>query len=356
MANFEQRASGYWQARIRRKGYADQSKTFRLRVDAEAWARSVESEMDRGGFVSKAEAESTTLFEALIRYETEVSKFKKGYEQERYRISVWKSNPLAKRTLAALRATDFAKYRDARVADGVSASTIRNELALISHLFTVCHKEWGIPVANHVKNIRLPKVINSRERRLEKDEYERILAAFSVADVKGGGARTNIWIRPAFDLAIETAMRQGELLGLMWGNIDLNRRVAHLEDTKNGESRDVPLSSSALTVLQNLPRSLNGKVFATTASALDQSWRRTLSRARSQYEQELKTAGKTDGYVKEDSLLLGLTWHDLRHEATSRLAGKLAMHELMKVTGHKDVRMLARYYHPRAEDLALKLG
>lgn len=356
MATFELRESGWWQAKIRRKGYTSQSKTFRLRADAESWARSVENEMDRRVFVSREEAETTTLYTVLGRYEKEVSKIKKGHEQERYRIAAWREHKLAKRTLASLRASDFAECRDERLAAGVAAATIRNDFALISHLFSTCAKEWGIPVINPVTNIRLPRANNARNRRLVRDEAERIESAFDAAEKAGGGERTNIWMKPAYIMAVETAMRQGELLALRWENIDLKRCVAHLPETKNGDARDVPLSSRAVATLEALPKAIKGQVLMTTASALDQSWRRCVARARRMYEKELQKTSTPPEQIADDPLLIDLTWHDLRHEGTSRLAEKLAMHELMKVTGHKDARMLARYYHPRAEDLAKKLG
>jgi len=155
--------------------------------------------------------------------------------------------------------------------------------------------------------------------------------------------------------AVETAMRQGEILALEWKNVDLKKRTAHLPDTKNGTSRTVPMSSAATALLapaSNLQVSQKGKVFPTTASALKQSFTRAVARGRRLYLTDCEKAGTEPA----EGFLEGLTFHDLRHEATSRLAEKLQMHELMKVTGHKDSRMLARYYHPRAEDLALKLG
>ena len=130
-------------------------------------------------------------------------------------------------------------------------------------------------------------------------------------------------------------MRQGELLALRWERVDLEARTAYLEDTKNGEARTVPLSSRAVAVLEALPRSANGRVFPITAQAVKLSWGRACKRAG----------------------IKGLHFHDLRHEATSRLAEKLPnLIELAAVTGHKDLRMLKRYYHPRAADLARKLG
>ncbi len=358
MATFEQRASGWWQAKIRRKGYPPQSKTFERKADARAWALDIENKMDRGVFEDRAEAEGTTLFQALERYEREISRPKKGHDQERYRIRSWQSDTLSMRSLASLKGADFSKWRDERLVVGAAPATVRLDLAVISHLFTIAAKEWGIPVTNPVKNIRMPRANNARERRLEAGEEDALLAALE----SPCGRRSNPWIKPMVMFAIETALRQGELFGSfdkkgrkagLWReNVSLDTKVARVLDTKNGDAyRDVPLSPRAVETLRALPTSISGEVFPTTESALSQSWNRAVKRARRVYELECEK----QCLQPKPNFMVNLHFHDLRHEATSRLAEKFDMHELMKVTGHKDARMLARYYHPRAEDLARKL-
>jgi integrase len=130
-------------------------------------------------------------------------------------------------------------------------------------------------------------------------------------------------------------MRRGELLRLSWEDIDLDLRVAHLNMTKNGSSRNVPLSSEAITLLRSLPHDISGYVFPITFSSLRGLWNRVRRRAG----------------------ISGLNFQDLRHEATSRFFEKgLNVMEVATITGHKDLRMLQRYTHLRAEDLAKKLG
>ncbi len=348
MASIEKRGNHQWQARVRRKGFPQEVKTFGSYAEAEDWATHVESEMKRGVYISRAEAERTLLSEALERYESEVSKLKKGHEEEKWRIAKWRRHKLAVCSLAALRPTDFAKYRDDRLAEGAAASTVRLELAVISHLFTIANKEWGIPTLNPIANIRLPKIQNARERRLILDEEKRLMEVLT----SPAGTRSNKWVKPIVVIALETAMRMSEILSLRWECIDIESQVAHLPATKNGTSRDVPLSKKAVKTLNALTRSKDGRVFPTTQSALKQSWQRAVERARNAYMSECEER-QIDIHEK---LLTNLHFHDLRHEATSRLAEKLALHELMKVTGHKDTRMLARYYHPKASDLAAKLG
>lgn len=357
MATFQKRASGWWQAKVRRKGWPEQSKTFEKRADAEAWARNIENEMDRGVFVSREEAERTSLYEALERYRKEVTPRKKGRDMEAYRIKAWQARPLSRKSLAAIKGADIASFRDERQGEGIAASTVTKELALISHLFEVARKDWGIEIQNPVKQVRKPKVANARERTFLGDEERYLMDALDdpTASVKAkDGDRRNNWTPTLVRFAIETAMRQGELLALDWQHVDLAKRTAHLVDTKNGTSRTVPLSPKAINLLNAIKPGhvLRGKVFPTTASALKQSFTRAVARARRNYV----TVCEDGGVPPLPGFLRDLHFHDLRHIATTRLADKLQLHELMKVTGHKDTRMLARYYHPKAEDLAKKLG
>lgn len=333
MATFRKR-SGNWQAMIRRDGYPYQSRTFDTKADAEKWAREVEKEMDHGTFVSRKEAEQTTLAEALDRYEREVTPRKKGAAQERLRIRAWKRDPLALRSLASIRAMDMAVWRDKRLAAGASPTTARNDLALISHLFTVAAKEWGMEsLANPIQKIAVPAAARARDRRLdpEVDRDGLSEATWLLAACDDGPH----WLGPMVRLALATAMRQGELLSLDWRNIDFERKVARLQDTKNGERRDVPLSSEAIKALKSLPRNLSGSVFSIGTMAVVHAFQRACKRA-----------GIED-----------LRFHDLRHEATSRLFEKgLNPMEAAAITGHKTLQMLKRYTHLRAEDLAAKLG
>lgn len=358
MATIRKKGEYQWHVQIRRKGYDAQTKTLDTRAEAEAWARSIETEMDRGIFVSRAEAESTTLKEALERYQREITPRKRGAKPEGYRIRALLAHSLAKRTLASIRSAEIAKYRDQRSADGLSPSSVVKDLALLSHLFETARKDWGIEVDNPVRKISKPKVDNARSRRLSDEEKCYLLAALDEPGdaVKARKAnRRNVWTPIIVRFAIETAMRQGELLALDWKHVDLDRAVAHLPDTKNGTPRDVPLSSVAVNMLRGdrkVARLRKGKVFTTTASAIKQSYPRAVARGRRNYLAYCAEAGvePLEGFLDD------LTFHDLRHVAIERLAERLQMHELMRVTGHKDPRMLARYYHPRAEDLAKKLG
>lgn len=323
-----------WQAKVRRKGYPPISRTFDTKSDAEKWARQIEGEMDRGAFVDRRESDSTTLDMALERYEREVTPRKKGAKQESLRIRAWRRDPLAKFALSNLRGSDLATWRDRRIAAGASPTTVRNDLALISHLFNTAIKEWGLTaLSNPVEKIKMPAPARARDRRLDREKDSDGLSeeTWLLAACDDGPH----WLGPMVRLALATAMRQGELLALDWRNIDLERKVARLQDTKNGDRRDVPLSSEAIKALNGLPGSRTGKVFSIGTMAVVHAFQRACKRT-----------GIND-----------LRFHDLRHEATTRLFEKgLNPMEAAAVTGHKTLQMLKRYTHLRAEDLAERLG
>jgi len=341
-----------WQGRIRIKGLEPIEKSFSNKSDAEAWAKITEAEIIRGVYIKHTLAEQTTLSEALLRYLNEITPHKRGAFQERQRVKTWQSSKLASNSMASLRAHDFAKWRDQRLLD-VSPTTVRRDLALISHLFNIARKEWGFEgLANPTEGLRIPTMNNARHRLFYDGEEALLIGAMRPVDRDAKGRLVagcaNPWLKPLVLLALETAMRRGELLALKWQNIRLADRVAHLPMTKNGSSREVPLSSKAIEILESLPRTLRGPVFQTTAVAINLAFPRAVKRARRAY---LKNGGQ------DERMLTDLHFHDLRHIAITQLAEKLPnIIELAAVSGHTDVRMLKRYYHPKAVELARKLG
>lgn len=341
-----------WQVRIRIKGFEPLEMSFSTHADADAWGKITEAEMLRGAYIKRSDAERTTLYAALDRYERELTPSKRGAAVELLRIKAWKANRLATKSLASLRSVDFARYRDERLKK-VAPATVCRELDLVGNLFNVARREWGLEgLQNPVEAIRRPSVNNARDRVFREGEEALLIQALEDHAAQSGrkyrhGTR-NVWVKPLVMLALETAMRRGELLALDWENIRLHDRVAYLPLTKNGSSRSVPLSSKAVAILKALPRTLHGPVFPITANALKLAFARAVTRARRLYIE----SGGTDARV-----LVDLHFHDLRHIAISRLAEKLPnVIELAAVSGHRDVRMLNRYYHVRAEDLAAKLG
>lgn len=375
MAAINKRGPHQWRAQIRRHGFDPLSKTFTTKAEAEAWAKMNESEMSRGVWLSRGEAEATTLHEALERYELEVTPGKKTAAGERSFLRIWKATTMAKQSLAAIRSSDVAKLRDQWLKDYQPATVLRR-LAVLSHVFTIARKEWGMEsLSNPVELVRKPQPNNARTRRIavEVSQQPELAESDGEASQRAASNGELEWVVSASCssllpsivwLAVETAMRRSEIVGLRWEHIDLERRVAHLPSTKNGSSRDVPLSTRAVNILAALQKvddsdeegvetaEDDGRVFGIRSDAVTRAFERAVARARKEFVGQCKEIRQ-----KPDArYLTDLRFHDLRHEATSRLAEIFPLHELTKITGHKDPRMLMRYYHPRAEDLAKRLA
>ena len=213
----------------------------------------------------------------------------------------------------------------------MAPATAIREINTISHALDIAQREWGIHLArNPAKLVRRPSAPKGRTRRLEGDDEANLLAACDTG--------RNPWMKPLVILAVETGMRRGEILGLRWEHVDLERRIVHLAITKNGDSRDVPLSTRATDTLVGLmqqPERDAERVFPVSDNAIRLAWEHLRVRA-----------GVGDLHI-----------HDLRHEAVSRLFEKgLDIMEVSTISGHKTLTMLKRYTHLRAEDLVARLG
>jgi len=272
--------------------------------------------------------------QAFEEYRHRVSIHKKGYAQERYRIEQVGRSFLGNLEVRAVTSVDVATYRDRRLGainvntgKTISPATVRLEMSLLSSFFDIARIEWGVAAENPVSNVRKPKTPPGRERRLTSREEHQILRFCR--------GYSNPELYSIVILALETAMRQGEILKLRWERINLKSQIAHLPETKNGTRRDVPLSINARDALTRMGVKGTGQVFGYTNHGLKSTWRVML----------LKLG------------IQGLHFHDLRHEAISRLfeLGTLDMMEIAAISGHKSLSMLKRYTHLRAQRLVAKL-
>ena len=315
---------GKWQAIVRRKAQGSASKTFHIRRDAERWARDQERRLDNGTF-GKLAPQEVTLSELLIRYRDTITVKKKGAPQETRRIQRLLKDPLSSLMADQITSDRLASFRDKRLRDGTRAAAI--DLILIGHCLKIAMNEWGLSLAlNPADKVKRPAPPNARQRRLEAGEY--------IALERAASQTKNPYLWPIVILAIETGMRRSELLGLTRDDIDLKSRTAYLPDTKNGSSRTVPLSSKAVAVICNLKKTRT-HLFPVSDNAIRLSWDKLKKRAK----------------------LNDLRFHDLRHEAISRFFERgLSIAEVALISGHKDPRMLMRYTHLKAEDVALKLA
>ncbi|MAF58529.1 MAG: integrase [Ponticaulis sp.] len=324
MATITKRENGKWQAKCRKRGYKTISKTFSRKYDAEKWSKKVELEMEQGIFESTSSAERTLMSSLIDKFWDEVASNYKSASNTKYKLD------FLSKVLGEIRLIDMSidvarEYKEYRL-ETVSGDTFRKEMSLVKRMIDYAMTEWNIhlPKGNPFDSVSLPCKGKARDRRLRAGEFELIKKEAS----NYGG-----YIGVIFELAIETAMKRGEIISLTWDNVNFDKRTAYLPDTKNGESRTVPLSSRAIELLRQVELS-GDKLFPVNGDSIGKAFRRV-----------------TDRIEIED-----LRFHDLRHEATSRLFEKgLQLMEVASITGHKDLVMLKRYTHLDAGKLALKL-
>jgi integrase len=284
--------------------------------------------MDAGDRRGQVETGNMPLKLLLERYLTEVTPTKRSGATEAIRIKAMMRWKLAGFSLVNLSPERVAECRDDRLRR-VGASTVIRDLALLSGVINHARREWGLGVANPCALVRRPPAPIGRDRILSADEEQQLLATLNK------GKRLNRYMPFVVMLAVETAMRRSELLSVQWTDVKIHERTIRLNLTKNGSARDVPLSTRAIAVLEAVPREGSPEVFPITWWALEAAFSRACVRAG----------------------IGNLRFHDLRHTGASRMASKLPnLIELSAVTGHKTMQMLKRYYHPKASDLALKLG
>lgn len=331
-----------YQVEIRRTGYPRQTRTFETLADAKAWEREQLAKMDQGTFRDARALKGTTLHKALDRYMQEVvpSKAKGGQRNERNRIRLIQKHPIAQRLMTSLCAADFSAYKAQRLAQVGSANTVRLELALLSHLYTWAIKEWSWPLVHVMKDVSRPTPPDSRERRLDNDETVRLLMGARDKTVKHP-----IWLRVCIRLALETGMRAGEILSVTWGQVDLTVGTIQLLKTKNGSKRTVGLTHAAvrlLTVVQRVHQRHKDQGTAYRTARLIPGYFET---------------GKLDRDFKAACVAAGienLHFHDLRHEAASRLAPHMQPLDLAKIMGWKTLQMAMRYYNPTDREIVAK--
>jgi integrase len=300
-----------------------------LRSDALAWAYEKELEVDRKGIpTAHKNLRSTTVADVLVRYRDEIIPKKRSADREAMLLSAFLRHPLASVALNAVTTGMVSNYCSERL-NSVKPATVNRELDVLRHAFAVARKSWDIPLLENVfASVTRPKGAPPRERRLQTGERERLRRACVEC--------RNRYIYFLVELALETAMRRGELLAARWADVCFEKRTLHIPVSKNGHLRTIPLSSAALTLLSGLwrPHFTAERILPITENMAKMAWKRLVKRAR----------------------LVDLRFHDLRHEAISSFFERgLSVPEVALISGHRDPRMLFRYTHPRPEDIVAKL-
>ena len=326
MATIRKRGNRY-HVQIRRRGQSI-TRTFDRLATAKSWIPKIEGDIERHLYIESSGSERTTLLELFERYERQVLPSHKGHRVERYRLGTLKRR-LGSIKLIHLTSKEIASYRDIRLQE-VSPASLKRELTILSQVLTIASKDWGISIPqNPVKMISLPKADQARTRRLETGEKERLLQ------------KANPELHRIIVVALETGMRRGEILNIKKSHIDLQKSILFIPSTKTDIPRTIPLSSEAIASLREQYKASQEEsrgVISLHECPLFTYSLRGLSGA------FLRLCRKLN--------IENLHFHDLRHEATSRLFEKgLNPVEVATITGHKDTRMLMRYTHLRAEDL-----
>lgn len=312
-----------WRAQVFVRGLRA-SKTFGTKAQAAAWA--LEREAELGG----EKLPDKTLGDALTRYEREVATGHRGYRWESARLKAMGRHVLAGRRLQALSGADVAAWRDDRLRSVQPASVLR-EMKLLNSVLESCRRDFGWLRENPMKEVTRPVAPPSRKRRITTAEIDRLMLGFGLGDELVGDTatqRTGL----AFLLALETAMRAGEILGLRAADIEPVDRYVRLPKTKNGDAREVPLTAQAVAILQALPP-CDGPVFGLRDATRDALFRKVRARA----------------------ALVDLHFHDSRAEAIWRLSKKLDVLQLARVIGHRDLKSLMIYYNESASEIAKRL-
>jgi len=270
------------------------------------------------------------LYDLVVRYRNEVVPAKRNGVTDTFALNLFLQHSICKKTLAALTPVDFTSYRDERLKD-ISPASFNRHFTPIRHMFRYAREVWEIPLKpNLLAKTKPSGNDNKRERRLREGEFDRLIEA--------GKKNRNRYVIPIIRFALETAMRRGEILSLRWRDVDLSKGTATLLETKNGHSRVIPLTSTTIAILRPVcpeKRDDNAKIFPVPAKALRLSWERLTKRA------------KVDD----------LHFHDLRHEAISRLFEVgLTVPEVASISGHRDMRMLFRYAHANHASIRAKLA
>ena len=339
MATFQRRNKS-WRATIRRMGQYV-SATFDTKAEAEVWAVQTEANILKGLSADAALAAppvpeaGVPAVEALQRYSDEVSPTKRGGRWEQVRLKAMiRQDRLFKRSITSISGADLAEWRDQRLRK-VSSSTVNRELCLLSSIFSFAMRECRMGLMfNPCSLVTKPRKPRARTQRISKEEREAIIAQLGW-DGQSMPAISGQWVAFSLYLALETAMRKGEILSLRWQDIDFQARHVHLDITKNGDERYVPLSKAATALLRLVETGRKkGPVVPVKTGNFDKLFRD----------------------ARREVGLSHIHFHDSRREAATTMATKLSnVLELAAVTGHKSLSMLQIYYKPKAADLAARL-
>jgi integrase len=349
MATIEERGDYQFRVKIRRKNIT-QTRTFETRKEAEAWARVIEGKITADEYIDRTLVRDTTLSQACDWFERHLNRSRADAKNKLSKLNYWKNeSPFADWSMVAILPADLLRWRrqvldedNAEVGEttgpeaDVGPQTIIHRLNVLSQIYNQWALAHAQTLANPVIRGVRPSKPDGRNRRLSEGEEARLLQA--------ARSSTRPWLEAAIIISIETCMRQSELAQLTWDRVKLSRArpFADLIKTKNGDARRVALSGRAVVALKSLM----------PVDASSDFGKRTVLPVET---------GRGIAHAFQDAItdeaFPDLRWHDLRHEAISRLFEHTEMRdtEIMVLSGHRRAEMLGRYVHLRGDQLGDKL-
>lgn len=331
MAAIEARGRGY-RARVRIKGSPPQSAAFERLTDARRWVQQTEAAIREGRHFKTVESKKHTVGELIDRYIVDVLPSKpKSRKKQEAQLRWWKAR-IGVYLLSDLTPARIAEFRDRLSAEPTrrgaihSPSTVLRYMAALSHALSVAVREWGWLEDSPMRRVTKPKEPKGRVRFLSDEERLRLLAACKEAQCP--------YLYTAVVLALSTGMRHGEIMNLRWVDVDLAMGRVILQDTKNGERRNVPLTGHAHAEIEKLSKARRvdcDLLFPNT----NYGEKARPYAVRKSWNAALRKAGIKD-----------FRFHDLRHSTASYLAMNGAtLSEIAEVLGHKTLQMIKRYAH-----------
>ncbi|HWR76809.1 MAG TPA: site-specific integrase [Thiobacillus sp.] len=338
MASIEKRTSRdgktTYRVKVRLKGQPTETASFERKTDANKWAQDTESAIRDGRHFKTTAAKRHTLAELIERYIKDVLPTKPKSEAKQTAMLNWWKSEIGSYSLADVTPALIAERRDKLAAGKTKRGTQRNPatvvryMAALSVCFTHAVKEWGWIDDTPMRKVTKPKESRGRVRFLSDDERARLLKACKES--------SNTYLYPVVVLALSTGMRSGEIMGLTWDVVDLNRGRAILHETKNNERRAVAITGHALDELKEL-----SKVRRIDTNLLFPSKENTPQKPQKPIDLRAPWLAALKAAKIED-----FKFHDLRHSAASYLAmNGASLAEIAEVLGHKTLQMVKRYAH-----------
>lgn len=289
----------------------------------------LKGEIAEGKWFEAPQVEAYTFKELTDKYLTEYSAVNKAASSQRRDKSLFDrlNKTFGRYDVAEITPAMISNYKVQRRGEGVSARTINYELTVMSHVFTIAMTEWQLAVDNPVKRVRKERLKNRLERWLTPEEEAQLLKA------------SPLWIRDIIVFAINTGMRQSEILDLKWGQIDMERRTLTISEQKNRSVDTLPLNGNAMKILATRYREgVKADRYVFPNGCRHRIVASNLMRA---YRQAVKASG-----------IAKARFHDLRHTFASRLVQNGAdLFAVQKLGRWKNTSMVMRYAHHYTESL-----